>query len=187
MASTACGVLCLCAFVRSGWNDHPDKKHPRYEVRSPLDPSDCLLRTLYFVLAAFFVCAPLHAQAGKTFRTRLSPVPIDLTMQATVSGSGSVSAVLSGTKLTVTGTFQGLRSPATIAQLHKSATRGVRGPVVFDLTASAGTSGTISASVDLTPAQITDLEKGLLYVQLHSEKAPDGNLWGWLLPAQAKR
>jgi hypothetical protein len=58
---------------------------------------------------------------------------------------------------------------------------------VFDLTPSAGTSGTISASIDLTPAQITDLEKGRLYVQLHSEKAPDGNLWGWLLPAEVKR
>jgi hypothetical protein len=159
----------------------------KYEVRSPWEPFKCLLRTLSFVLAGFFVCAPSHAQAGKTFRTRLSPVPIDVTMQATVSGSGSASAVLSGTKLTVTGTFQGLRSPATIAQLHKSATRGVRGPVVYDLTASGGTSGTISASVDLTPAQVTDLEKGLLYVQLHSEKAPDGNLWGWLLPAQVKK
>ena len=71
--------------------------------------------------------------------------------------------------------------------MHKSPIRGVRGPVVFDLTVSPGTSGTIAASVDLTPAQITDLEKGRLYVQLHSEKAPDGNLWGWLLPPQGKR
>ena len=46
---------------------------------------------------------------------------------------GSVSAVLTGTKLAVTGTFEGLRSPATIAQLHKSPVEGVRGPVIFDL------------------------------------------------------
>ena len=39
---------------------------------------------------------------------------------------------------------------------------------------------------DLTPIQLADLEKGRLYVQVHSEKAPDGNLWGWLLP-QEKR
>jgi hypothetical protein len=24
-------------------------------------------------------------------------------------------------------------------------------------------------------------------VQLHSEKAPEGNLWGWLLPQEAKK
>ena len=36
--------------------------------------------------------------------------------------------------------------------------------------------------MELSPVQIADLEKGRLYIQLHSEKAPDGNLWGWLLP-----
>jgi hypothetical protein len=24
-------------------------------------------------------------------------------------------------------------------------------------------------------------------VQLHSEKAPDGNLWGWILPQENRR
>ena len=128
-----------------------------------------------------------HAQSTKIFRARLSPVPIDVTMQATVSGSGSVSAMLAGARLTITGTFEGLRSPATIAQMHKSPIRGVRGPVVFDLTVAAATSGTISGSIDLTPAQVADLDKGRLYVQLHSEKAPAGNLWGWLLPSEGKR
>jgi hypothetical protein len=127
------------------------------------------------------------AQSAKNFKARLAPVPIDITMQATVSGSGSVTAVLTGAKLTITGTYDGLKSPATTVQIHKSPVRGVRGPVVSDLTASGGTSGTISGAIDLQPGQVTDLEKGRLYVQLHSEKAPDGNLWGWLLPAEGKR
>jgi len=42
--------------------------------------------------------------------------------------------------------------------------------------------GTLSGSFDLTPDQIESLKKGKWYVQIHSEKAPDGNLWGWLLP-----
>ena len=33
----------------------------------------------------------------------------------------------------------------------------------------------------LTPDQIADLRAGRLYVQIQSERAPDGNLWGWLL------
>ena len=135
------------------------------------------------VAAAVFVStiAP-HAQTSTTFRTRLAPVPIDLTMAATITGSGSVTAVLSGNKLTFTGTFEGLAAPATIAQVHKGPVAGVRGPVLFDLTVTHGTSGTLSGSADLTAAQVTDLEKRRLYVQLHSEKAPDGNLWGWLFP-----
>ena len=72
----------------------------------------------------------LLAQQPKTFKARLSPVPIDIAMQANIAGSGSVSAVLTGTKLAVTGTFEGLRGPATTAQVHKSPTRGMRGPVV---------------------------------------------------------
>lgn len=140
------------------------------------------------LLATFALSEPpVRAQAAKTFKARLSPVPIDVAMQATISGSGSVSAVLSGAKLTVTGTFEGLRSSATIAQMHKSPARGLRGPVVFDLTVTSGTSGTIGGTLDLTPAHVADLENGRLYIQVHSEKAPDGNLRGWLMPAEAKR
>lgn len=148
----------------------------------------CATRARLVICAGVLVLgSAAGAQSTKSFKARLSPVPIDVPMQATISGSGSVSAVLSGAKLTITGNFDGLKSPATIVQLHKSPVRGMRGPVIFDLTASAGTSGTISGTVDLQPAHVTDLEKGRLYVQLHSEKAPNGNLWGWLLPSEGKR
>jgi hypothetical protein len=136
---------------------------------------------------AWGLATPTHGQAARTFKTRLSPVPIDLTMMATVSGSGSVTAVLTGNKLAVTGTFDGLRSPATVAHIHKSAVTGVSGPTVFDLTVSPATSGSIGGTVTLTAAQVTDLEKGRLYVQLASEKAPDGNLRGWLLSSEGRR
>src|SRR5438128_2650765 len=119
--------------------------------------------------------AGVLAQQPKSFKARLSPVPIDVSMQATVAGSGSVSATLTGARLSITGSFEGLRSPATTAQVHRSATRCVRGPNVFDLTVARtdGTSGTLSGSFDLSAVQVADLEKGRLYVQLHSEKAPD--------------
>ena|SRR6266508_234120 len=139
----------------------------------------------------WIVCLPiaLSAQQPKTFKARLSPVPIDISMQAAIAGVGAVTATLSGAKLSIAGTFEGLKSPATIAQIHKSPTRGVRGPTVFDLvvTKSDAASGTLAGSFDLTPVQVTDLQSGRLYVQLHSEKAPDGNLWGWIIPQEAKR
>ena len=133
--------------------------------------------------------AVLTAQAAKTFKARIAPVPIDVSMQSTIAGKGSVAATLNGTKLSISGSFEGLKSPATIAQLHKSPVRGVRGPVVFDLvvTKTDASSGTLSGTVDLTPLQVTDLEKGRFYVQVHSEKAPDGNLWGWLTPQENRR
>ena len=127
-----------------------------------------------------------HAETPKSFRGRLSPVPIDLTMAATVAGSGSVTATLNGNKLSINGTFDGLKSPATVARLHKGQ-RGVRGEPILELTVTKATSGTISANLDLTPQQVQDLQQMRLYVQLSSEKAPDGNLWGWLLPQESKR
>jgi hypothetical protein len=130
---------------------------------------------------------PASAQGGKTYKARLAPVPMDATMAATVSGLGSATATLSANKLTISGTFDGLKSPATIAQVHK-AQRGVRGPAVFDLkVVPNGTSGTISGTIEMTPQQAADLDKGWFYIQLHSEKAPDGNLWGWLLPQDNRR
>jgi hypothetical protein len=144
---------------------------------------------LVLPIISSFGIALLTAQAPKTFKGRIAPVPIDVSMQATVAGSGTVTATLTGNRLAVSGTFEGLKSPATIAQLHKSPVRGVRGPVVFDLTVSKADpgGGTLSGSFELTPLQVADLEKGRMYVQLHSEKAPDGNLWGWLAPQEAKR
>jgi hypothetical protein len=43
------------------------------------------------------------------------------------------------------------------------------------------TSGTINASIDLTPEQVEALKNNSLYIQINSQGAPNGNLWGWFL------
>jgi hypothetical protein len=126
-------------------------------------------------------------QGSRTFAARLAPVPRDAAMMTSVTGGGTVSAVLNGTKLSITGSFDGLQTPATVGRIHKGSKAGVRGDAVLDLQVSRGTSGTISGAFDLTPAQVADLEQGRLYVQLHSEKAPEGNLWGWLSNQENRR
>ena len=73
-----------------------------------------------------------------------------------------------------------------MARVHRSPKPGMRGAPIGDLTATADTSGTISGSIELTKEQIDDLAAGRLYIQLHSQKAPDGNLWGWLFAAEKK-
>jgi CHRD domain-containing protein len=120
------------------------------------------------------------AQNSETFKARLSPVPINVMMMANVAGSGSVTATLAGKQLTIAGTFEGLRSPATTAQIRRGP-KGIRGPAILDLTVTKAAKGAITGSLDLTPEQIADLRNGRLYLQIQSERAPDGNLWGWLL------
>ena len=123
----------------------------------------------------------LAAQSGETFKAHLSALPADAKTRADLAGSGSVSGVLTGANLAITGSFEGLRAAATAASLHSAVAAGVRGPAIGDLTISKATSGTISGSIDLTAPQMAGLRKGGLYVQIQSEKAPDGVLWGWLL------
>jgi hypothetical protein len=132
-------------------------------------------------IALFSLMLPsvLGAQAAKTYKTRLAPVPVPA-FTPTIVGSGTVSGTLTGTKLEITGTFDKLNTAATLARVHKSPKPGIRGPVLFELTITKGTSGSITGSFDLSDAQVTELAQGRYYVQLHSEKAPDGNLWGWL-------
>jgi CHRD domain-containing protein len=121
------------------------------------------------------------AQNGESFKARLSTVPVDATMLPSVAGSGSLKAVLVGNKLTITGSFQGLRSPAIRASIHGGPQKGIRGPAVHDITVTKEKTGNVSGSLELAPSEVEDLKSGRLYVQIDSERAPDGNLWGWLL------
>ena len=122
-----------------------------------------------------------RAQNGQTFRARLTPVPITASTMNRITGSGSATAILKGRQATITGSFEGLASAATSAQIFRGP-KGIRGAAIFELTISKAASGTISGSLDLTPQQADDLVNGRWYVQIQSESAPDGNLWGWLLP-----
>lgn len=146
--------------------------------------------TRRFVLLA--ACAVLvstgaaGAQA-RQYRARLSPVPLDVAMQSTIAGSGTVTATLAGGTLTLSGTYKDLKTAATVVRLHRGPRIAMRGPAIADLKVSGGTAGTITGAIELTKEQLDDLSNGRLYVQLHSEKAPDGNLWGWLFPQEGKK
>ena len=122
------------------------------------------------------------AQAGDKFMARLAWVPTAGADR--VSGKGTATATLTGRALSITGSFEGLGGPATVARLHEGIARGARGKAVADLTVTKSTSGSISGSVTLAPEQVESLRQGRLYIQVHGDKglAPDGaNLWGWLL------
>jgi hypothetical protein len=122
------------------------------------------------------------AQGGDKFTARLMWVPTAGVDR--VSGKGTAAATLSGRALTITGSFEGLGGPATVARLHEGVAKGARGKAVADLTVTKAANGTLSGSATLTPEQVEALRQGKLYIQVHSDKgiAPDGaNLWGWLL------
>src|SRR6516225_8580743 len=111
------------------------------------------------VIIALPLAAALIAQSGETYKARLSAIAADARTRPQLAGLGSASAVLSGSKLSITGSFDGLLSPAIMAQLRAGVAAGVRGPVIEELTISKAVSGSISGSTDLTPEQIETLHK----------------------------
>jgi hypothetical protein len=142
------------------------------------------------VMAALAVVAgmvsPVRAQSGEKYTARLSAIPIaGPNDRANVTGKGSVTATLAGTKLTFSGSFEGLPASATMVQLRRGVVKGARGPVITDLMITKAAAGMITGTATLTAPDVEALKAGRLYIQVHSEKGvpkEDGaTLWGWLL------
>jgi hypothetical protein len=142
---------------------------------------DLLPRLSSFALVALLLTAGT-AFAADTYTANLGPMPLDAAFGANMLGRGEATATLDGKTLTVSGRFAGLPSPATKAHLYIGAYIGVPGSEGFDLTVSPGQSGALSGQIALNAKQASAFRTGRLYVQIDSEKAPKGNLWGWLLP-----
>lgn len=135
-------------------------------------------RILSFTAAFLLAASPVLA-AG--FEAELDPAPFDATNRADVIDSiGNVTATLEGGTLTVRGTFSNLTSAAKAASVRVGLAKGVPGAAIGTLTVSPAKQGTVSGSVPLNAAQAAALEKQALYIRIDSEKAPDGNLQGWL-------
>ena len=88
-------------------------------------------------------------------------------------------------KLAINGTFQQLTSPATAAYFHRGAD-GQRGPRVATLMVTKGATGVIKGDVMLTADDIAELQKGVYYVEIATEKAADGEVRGWLRSGMLK-
>mgnify|MGYP005638562793 FL=1 len=127
--------------------------------------------TLVFSLSAV-------AQSG-TFRARLSPMPTTPQTVTTITGEGEVILTLEGNTLTVRGNFAGMNSAATMAHVHNGPP-AQPGPVVHQLEITKMPAGEISAVLELTDEQVSALRNNELYIQVHSETNPPGELRGWV-------
>lgn len=129
-------------------------------------------------LAALLLAAPALA-AG--YEAELDPAPFDAATRADLIGSiGTATASLEGNLLTVRGNFSNLTSPATGGSLRIGLAKGVPGDAIGGLTVTQARQGEFSGAIKLRPAQKTALDRQSLYIRIDSEKAPDGNLQGWL-------
>jgi hypothetical protein len=135
-----------------------------------------------FVAAAALGLLCSGSAFAQTYQTNLGPMPLDEAVKKNMLGRGDATATLDGKVLSVSGSFAGLPSPATAAHLIVGYAIGVPGTESLDLNVSPAASGSVSGKLTLTAKQAAVFRTGKLYIQIDSQKAPTGNLWGWLLP-----
>jgi hypothetical protein len=139
-----------------------------------------MLRLLAAPALAILLTGP--AWGTDSYVANLGPMPLDQANNKDKLGRGEATATLDGKTLTITGSFGGLPSPATRAHLIVGLAIGVPGTESLDLTVSPADSGSVSGTLTVNAKQAAAFRTGKLYIQIDSQKAPTGNLWGWLLP-----
>jgi len=134
--------------------------------------------SLFSAMALLLSAAPALAAA---YDAELDPVPFDASNRAIVIDSiGDASATLDGGTLNVRGNFSKFTSPATGGSVRIGLAKGVPGDAIGTLTVDHAISGHFSGSIKLNSEQLAALKKQAIYVRIDSEKAPDGNVQGWL-------
>ena len=128
--------------------------------------------------AALFV-AGVASAATLTFTTTLSGA--SETPPNTTTGTGQVSATLDTTSkvLSYTVTYSGLTGPAIMAHFHGPAGPGVSAPPVVAVPKSA-LANPMAGTATLTDGQISDLEAGKWYFNIHTAANPGGEVRGQL-------
>jgi hypothetical protein len=102
----------------------------------------------------------------------------------TSTGKGTATASLDTTTktLTWTVTYSGLSGPATAGHIHGPAAPGANAGVLVPFTGDLASP--IKGSATLTDAQISDLEAGRTYINLHTADNKGGEIRGQLVRAQ---
>jgi len=140
------------------------------------------------VLTFAFSAVSLASGQNTTWSAKLSvaqEIPKQVVKDATASGS--FIGTLSGDSLAFTLTFARLTGPPTMAHIHLGA-KGVSGPVLIwlcglgspdsQLVAAHPCKSPVTGTVTLTRALQKDFTKGLLYVNVHTAKNPNGEIRG---------
>lgn len=107
-------------------------------------------------------------------------VPPDTSM-----GSGSVAVLVDKAtrEVNVTGYFNRLTSAVTASHIHKAPV-GVAGPIIMELLIAGDTTGTVTGTDTLSAADISAMDSGNTYVNVHSVLFPAGELRAQLFNKQ---
>jgi len=126
-----------------------------------------------------------HATNNVLLFTALLSGASERTNAVITEGLGSGVFSLEGTNLSYYVTYSGLSGPPTAAHIHCPASSSVAVGVIQSLTPlGSNTFGVVTGTLGLTPDQVTNLESGLIYANIHTGLNPGGEIRGQLVPSQ---
>jgi hypothetical protein len=144
------------------------------------------------ILSLIVIAASLGSAQAQSYISNLSPA---LDGGGARQGSGTVNLTLTGTTISLSGSFSGITTAMTGGHIHGPGAPGTNAPVIYDLIGNGiltgTTSGTYSGSFNLianppgyttTAQQIADLNAGIWYLNIHDSTFPGGEIRGQILP-----
>ncbi len=132
---------------------------------------------LVIAIAVFIMAFTVKAETFTANITGAQEVPAN---SSTATAYGRVFVNESAGTLTYTVVFSGLTSNQVASHIHAPGVVGVNGPVIINLGAVGGTSGTITGSATITPAQIALMRSQQTYINIHTTNFPGGEIRGQL-------
>jgi hypothetical protein len=131
------------------------------------------------VLVAVVLFGALSARA-EIFTAYLTPVQEVPPTASSATGYARVVVNEAAGTLTFTVVFNNLTSAQTLSHIHAPAAIGATAAVAINFGTVGGTSGTITGSAAITPAQLAQIRQHLGYVNVHSVNFPNGEIRGQL-------
>ena len=142
-----------------------------------------MFRTALIVSAASVALAVAPAFAAtEKFSADLNAAAVGSTDTSTATGTATISYDTTSKVLTWSITYKGLTGKATAAHFHGPAAAGASAPPEVPLKGSL--KSPIKGHDTLTTKEVTDLEAGMLYLNIHTAKYPDGEIRGQVAKAQ---
>jgi hypothetical protein len=134
-----------------------------------------------FSCAALLALAPAANATVHTFTVYMDGMAAVPPNASTAFGHATVTLDDISGVLTITGGYTGITGMMAEANLHLGALRCDITPVLFSLSHTGGTSGSISGGAPLPPGMVTGILEGFAYLEFVSTGFPGGEVRGQLM------
>ena len=135
--------------------------------------------TVLLALASAGLWALPATAEEKKFMAELSGASEVPPVETAATGTADVTVDTEAMTIAWMNTAEGLSGDPVAAHFHGPAAEGENAPPMIDISENW-----MEGSTAITPEQLTELEAGRMYLNIHTEQNPDGEIRGQVMAAQ---